>query len=80
MVYARQIRLEAAAKQQRVQGVICSMKDSYGFIERADAVKEIFFHFSEFEGNAEDLSLGDDVEFCVQSRNVSNYSYLKMWW
>ena len=52
------------------QGVICTLKDNYGFIERADAVKEIFFHFSEFEGDVEDLVLGDDVQFNIQTRNV----------
>jgi len=68
--YACQIQLEVAVEQERVMGVICSMKDTYGFIERADAVREIFFHFSEFTGNLEDLALGDDVEFSVQSRNA----------
>ena len=58
---------------EKHQGVVCSMKDSYGFIERADVVKEIFFHFSEFKGRSEsDLELGDDVEFSVQFRNVSS--------
>lgn len=51
------------------QGVVCSMKDSYGFIERADVVKEIFFHFSEFEGDIDNLRLGDDVHFAIQTRN-----------
>lgn len=46
------------------------MKESFGFIERADVVKEIFFHFSEAEGNIE-LRPGDDVEFIIQTRNVS---------
>lgn len=68
-VCARQVQLEEAVAKERVQGVTCSMKDSYGFIERADAVKEIFFHFSEFEGNVDELALGDDVEFSVQNRN-----------
>ena len=54
------------------QGVVCSMKDSYGFIERADVVKEIFFHFSEFEGDIDTLRLGDDVQFGIQTRNVSS--------
>ena len=48
------------------------MKDSFGFIERADVVKEIFFHYSEYQaGNVGDLQLGDDVEFNVAERNVS---------
>lgn len=46
------------------------MKESFGFIERADVVKEIFFHFSEAK-TKEELCLGDDVEFIIQTRNVS---------
>ena len=61
-------------KLQKFQGVVCSMKDSFGFIERADAVKEIFFHYSEYMGNINELLLGDDVEFEVQTRNVSENS------
>lgn len=52
------------------QGVVCSMKENFGFIERADVVKEIFFHFTEFKGSIEELMLGDDVEFNIQRRNV----------
>ena len=47
------------------------MKESFGFIERADAVKEIFFHYSEYKGDIGDVILGDDVEFDIQTRNVS---------
>ena len=47
------------------------MKESFGFIERADIVKEIFFHFSEAKSVKEELRLGDDVEFIIQTRNVS---------
>lgn len=54
------------------------MKEKFGFIERADVVKEIFFHFSEFKGNINELILGDDVEFDVQTRNVSFYSSLSL--
>lgn len=56
--------------QTKYQGVVCSTKDSFGFIERADVVKEIFFHYSEFKGDINKLVLGDDVEFDVQTRNV----------
>lgn len=48
------------------------MKESFGFIERADVVKEIYFNFSEAEGNVE-LRPGDDVEFTIQTRSVSIY-------
>ncbi|XP_059172190.1 cold shock domain-containing protein E1-like [Physella acuta] len=59
--------LESAT--QRYVGVVCSMKDTFGFIERADIVKEIFFHYSEFKGDISELILGDDVSFGVQIRN-----------
>lgn len=53
------------------QGVVCSLKENFGFIERSDVVKEIFFHYSEFQGDIDALNLGDDVEFGIQTRNVS---------
>lgn len=55
----------------KYQGVVSGIKDSYGFIERADVVDEIFFHFSEAKGITGGLKLGDDVEFYIQTRNVS---------
>ena len=69
---ARYIRLENAAHPVRYQGVVCSLKESFGFIERGDVVREIFFHFSEAKGVADSLKLGDDVEFTIQTRNVSS--------
>lgn len=62
------VRLENPAHPVKYRGVVCSMKESFGFIERADVVKEIFFHFSEAEGKIE-LLPGDDVEFHIQTRN-----------
>lgn len=67
---ASHVRLENPAHPVKYQGVVCSMKESFGFIERADVVKEIFFHFSENKSKDE-LQLGDDVEFIIQTRNVS---------
>ncbi|XP_062855002.1 cold shock domain-containing protein E1 isoform X2 [Trichomycterus rosablanca] len=65
---ARNIRLEKK-KQTRCQGVVCATKEAFGFIERADVVKEIFFHYSEFKGDLEALQAGDDVEFSIKDRN-----------
>ncbi|ALC43437.1 Unr [Drosophila busckii] len=65
------IRLENPAQPVKYRGVVCSMKESFGFIERADVVKEIFFHFSEAEGNVE-LRPGDDVEFTIQTRSSTS--------
>lgn len=64
------MRLENPAHPVKYRGVVCSMKESFGFIERADIVKEIFFHFSEAKVK-EEVQLGDDVEFTIQTRNVS---------
>lgn len=62
------IRLENAIHPVKYRGVVCSMKETFGFIERADVVKEIFFHISETENNLE-IRPGDDVEFVIQTRN-----------
>jgi len=78
-IRARRVKVIKAASSNGVyQGVVCSLKDNYGFIERADIVKEIFFHFSEFHDDLQCLALGDDVQFAVQIRNVIfRYKYLK---
>jgi len=51
------------------------MKDVFGYIERADIVKEISFPFTEFKDSSKPLQLGDDVEFIIQTRNVSLTTY-----
>ncbi|KAK3090111.1 hypothetical protein FSP39_009267 [Pinctada imbricata] len=66
---ARQLELVQLQKNKKFQGVVCSLKESFGFIERSDVVKEIFFHYSEYRGDIGDINLGDDVEFDVQVRN-----------
>merc|ERR1719309_1237491 len=54
---AKTIRLENPSAPVKYQGVVNSLKDTFGFIERADVVKEIFFHISELvEGKEEDNS------------------------
>ncbi|XP_053313537.1 cold shock domain-containing protein E1 isoform X3 [Spea bombifrons] len=68
-VSARSIMLLMKRKQMRCQGVVCAMKEAFGFIERGDVVKEIFFHYSEFKGDLEALQPGDDVEFTIKERN-----------
>ncbi|KAM9856106.1 cold shock domain-containing protein E1 isoform 1-T1 [Aulostomus maculatus] len=67
-VSARNIQL-VKKKQMRCQGVVCATKEAFGFIERADVVKEIFFHYSEFKGDLEALQAGDDVDFTIKERN-----------
>jgi cold shock CspA family protein len=52
------------------------MKDSFGFIEREDALKEIFFHITEFGSNVvtNTVQPGVEVEFDIQDRHVSEKS------
>ena len=55
---------------------LSSLKDSFGFIERADSVAEIFFHYSEYSGDVNELVIGDDVDFELFERQVciTNFS------
>ena len=48
---ARTIRLENPVAPVKYQGVVNSVKDqkTFGFIERSDVVREIFFHFTDIE-------------------------------
>ncbi|CAF3428799.1 unnamed protein product [Rotaria socialis] len=56
---------------KRYRGVISTMKDSFGFIEREDALKEIFFHITEFgpTATATMIQPGVEVEFDIQDRH-----------
>jgi len=66
---ARKIRYLDPSKQVKtVQGIVSSLKEAYGFIERADVVAEIFFHYTEFDGGVNELMIGDDVQFNLQDR------------
>lgn len=66
---ARRITLVERAPPKRFLGIVTAMKESFGFIERADQVKEIFFHYSEVTANVPDLNIGDHVEFSIHERN-----------
>ena len=46
-----------------LRGVISSLRSSYGFIDREDIVDEVYFHFSEFQGNINAVTLLTPVEF-----------------
>ncbi|XP_073944645.1 RNA-binding protein Unr-like [Choristoneura fumiferana] len=48
-----------------MQGFIAALKDGFGFIETADHSKEVFFHFSNLEGNPDGLELGTEVEYSL---------------
>lgn len=66
---ARKLKyVDARAQVKAVQGIISSLKETFGFIERADIVAEIYFHYSEYDGEVNELMIGDDVEFQLQNR------------
>jgi cold shock CspA family protein len=61
------------------QGVICSLKEAFGFIHCADRPEEIFFHYSELVGcRSDELNMDDEVEFRVQSRNEDKLAALQV--
>lgn len=48
------------------QGVICSLKESFGFIYCADRPEEVFFHYSEYNGGSiNELECDTEVEFRI---------------
>uniref|UniRef100_A0A7S3L0B6 CSD domain-containing protein n=1 Tax=Amphora coffeiformis TaxID=265554 RepID=A0A7S3L0B6_9STRA len=50
------------------QGVICTLKESFGFIHCADRLEEIFFHYSSVvTPHPDELRIDDEVEFRVGS-------------
>lgn len=50
------------------QGIICSLKESFGFIHCAERPEEIFFHYSEVTNcHPDDLQIDTEVEFKVGS-------------
>lgn len=66
---ARMVRLVQSATLETVQGIVKTLKDSFGFIERADMEKDIFFHYSELaSGTESDIVAGACVEFVIQNR------------
>ena len=57
------------------KGFIVALKETYGFIEAEDGQKEVFFHYSVFNGNIETVNLGQQVEYCSSFKN-SKYTAL----
>ncbi|XP_073665386.1 cold shock domain-containing protein E1 isoform X3 [Tursiops truncatus] len=51
----------------RETGVIEKLLTSYGFIQCSERQARLFFHCSQYNGNLQDLKVGDDVEFEVSS-------------
>ena len=61
--YARDIAILEKSDTKLLNGYLCALKDSYGFIESEDHATELFFHFSEYEGDTKHLELGDCVMY-----------------
>ena len=59
---AKQIELVEKKPVNEIFGIISTVKDGFGFIDRADEASEIFFHFSEYARN-ERPEKGDNVSF-----------------
>jgi len=52
------------------QGIICSLKESFGFIHCAERPEEVFFHYSEVMNcHPNDLQIDTEVEFRIASNN-----------
>ncbi|XP_075249316.1 uncharacterized protein LOC142342032 isoform X2 [Convolutriloba macropyga] len=67
---ARDVCLEESVPSPRLQGVVCSMKDNFGFIKQVEGTADVFFHFSEYMGGQiSELKIGEAVEFEIHTRN-----------
>lgn len=53
-------------------GFVAVLKENFGFIETLQHDEEVFFHFSNFNGNPGHLELGQEVEYTLSKRNGSN--------
>lgn len=56
----------------KYQGFVAVLKENFGFIETIQHDEEVFFHFSNFIGNPNNLELGQEVEYTLSKRNGSN--------
>lgn len=66
---AKCLKLEMPAPAP-YRGIVCTLKDRFGFIKRADCIKETFFHSSGCNNKIfNELSTNDSVEFDIQIRN-----------
>ncbi len=71
-VRARNIELQQRMVRQYYYGIIKTIKDTFGRIERDDSDKEILFHFTEYKGtNIKDIQVGSNVQFEIQDKYVS---------
>jgi len=64
----------------RRQGFVATLKENFGFLETTEHDKEVFFHYSEFDGDPHELNLGDEVEYSLRCKGskTSAESLLKL--
>ena len=67
---AKCLKLGMPQQAPSFKGVVCTLKDRFGFIKRADCDKEIFFHSTGCNNKIfNELNPNDSVEFDIQTRN-----------
>ena len=57
------------SSKSRGRGFVVALKEAYGFIENEEHQSEVFFHFTVFDGNPNELDLGQEVEYIYSIRN-----------
>lgn len=48
-----------------LQGLVCSLKDGFGFIRCVERETRMFFHFSEIMAPEREVQLNDEVQFTI---------------
>lgn len=51
------------------RGYVVALKETFGFIEEEDGQRELFFHYSVYDGNVEVLDMGQVVEYNASLKN-----------
>ena len=64
--------------EMREQGLICSVKDGFGFIRCMERETRMFFHFSEMMTPERHVQINDEVQFTViQARLAALVRYVR---
>lgn len=76
-LYARDVSILEKHEKKFVTGYVCALKETFGFIESEDHVREIFFHYSELDGDPNLLELGDVVRY-IETKKTDKRSAEKV--
>lgn len=60
---------------RREQGIVCSLRDGFGFIRCVEREQTMFFHFAEVLRLGQELSLGDEVSNTCHFVILVDFSY-----